>query len=289
MGFPRREVLVLGDAGVRHLGVGVVHHSRALEVSLGTNFAKFERTIAKATEAITEVAVERSGIEDVIVGRTIDRFETCLQGEDDIRMLEDVLDDLRVAVFWQALETVVEVVVVVIEANRQSLQNRCWQLRGLHSPLLERVTAEKGLVEVITEECEGLLLKSLGIGDRFVAQIGNEFLGLRRRHAGAEELVDRVEVDWQRIDLALVGGLDSVHIGHHLAEAVDVVPDLLIVSMEDVRAVFVDLDASLRIALGMAVAGDVWALIDDMHRMPLLRQFAGNYRAAESGTDAEIV
>jgi len=134
-----------------------------------------------------------------------------------------------------------------------------------------------------------LLLKSLGVCDRFVPEIGDEILGLRRRHAGAEELVDRVEVDWQRIDLALVGGLDSVHIGHHLAEAVDVVPDLLVVGVENVRPVFVDLDAGLCVALGVAVAGKMRAFIDDMHRMPLLRQFAGNYRAAESGTDAEIV
>ena len=102
-----------------------------------------------------------------------------------------------------------------------------------------------------------MLFEGLGIGDRFVAQIGDEFLSLRRRHAGAEELVDRVEVDWQRIDLALVGGLDSVHIGHHLAEAIDVVPDLLIVGVENMGSVFVDLDARLLVSIGVAVAGDV--------------------------------
>ena len=102
-----------------------------------------------------------------------------------------------------------------------------------------------------------MLFEGLGIGDRFVPELGDEFLGLRRRHAGAEELVDRVEVDRQRIDLALIGGFDPVHIGHHLAEAVDVVPDFLVVGVEDVGPVFVDLDASLRVTLGVAVAGDV--------------------------------
>ena len=225
----------------------------------------------------------------MIVGRTIDRFETCFQGEGDVRVIEDVLDDLRVAVFWHALETVVEIIVVVIEANRQSLQNRCWQLRGLHSPLLERVTAEKCLIEVIPEECEGLLLKSLGIGDRFVPEIGDEFLSLRRRHAGAEELIDRVEVDRQRIDLALEGGFDPIHIWHHLTEAIDIIPDLLIVGVEDVWSVFVDLNARLLVAISMAIARNVCALIDDMNIMAFFSKIAGNDRAAEAGANAEVV
>ncbi len=102
-----------------------------------------------------------------------------------------------------------------------------------------------------------MLFEGLGIGDRFVAQIGDEILGFRWRHAGAEELVDRVEVDRQRVDLALVGGLDPVHIGHHLAKAVDVVPYLLIVGVEDMWSVLMDLNACLLVSIGVAVAGDV--------------------------------
>ena len=134
-----------------------------------------------------------------------------------------------------------------------------------------------------------MLLGGLGIGDRFVPEIGDEFLGLRRRHAGAEELVDRVEVDRQRIDLALEGGFDPIHIWHHLTEAIDIIPDLLVVGVENVRPVFVDLDAGLCVALGVAVAGKMRAFIDDMHRMPLLRQFAGDDRTAEAGANAEVV
>jgi hypothetical protein len=38
----------------------------------------------------------------------------------------------------------------------------------------------------------------------------------------------------------------------------------------------------------VAVAGQMRALVDDMHRMTFLRQLAGNDRAAESGADAEV-
>ena len=60
MGFPWREVLVLGDAGVRNLGIGIVHHCSALEVTFGANFAKFERAITETPKAISEVTVEWS-------------------------------------------------------------------------------------------------------------------------------------------------------------------------------------------------------------------------------------
>ena len=58
VGFPRREVLVFGDAGVGHLGIGIVHHGSALEITFGANFAEFERAITETTEAISEVTVE---------------------------------------------------------------------------------------------------------------------------------------------------------------------------------------------------------------------------------------
>jgi hypothetical protein len=87
----------------------------------------------------------------------------------------------------------------------------------------------------------------------------------------------------------MVGCLDPVHIGHHFAKAVDIIPDLLIVVVEDVWFVLIDLNARLRIALGVAVASNVRALVDEIHRMPLLRQFSGDDRAAESGSKAEVV
>ena len=63
------------------------------------------------------------------------------------------------------------------------------------------------------------------------------------RKAAPEELVDRVQVDRKGIDLTLARGLHPVLVGQEGLVAVDVVPDLGIVGVEDMRAIFMHLDA----------------------------------------------
>ena len=78
----------------------------------------------------------------------------------------------------------------------------------------------------------------------------------------AEELVDGQQVDRQRVHPARVRGLHAVVIGHHLAEAVDVLPHILVRGVEDVRAVHVHHDPVV-VALGVGIAGHVATLVDD--------------------------
>ncbi len=53
--------------------------------------------------------------------------------------------------------------------------------------------------------------------------------------------------------------------------------------MEDVRPIHMDHHARLGVPLGVAVAGDVRALVEHLHREPRLRQFTGDHRAREAG------
>ncbi len=183
----------------------------------------------------------------------------------------------------------VEVVVVVIEADRQTLEDGSGELRRFHPPLFERVAAEKGLVEVVAKECEGLFLKGLRVLDGFVAEVLDEFLGFGWRQRGAEKLVDRVEIDRQGVDLPLVGGLDPIGVGHHLAKTIDVIPDFLVVGVKDVGAVLVDLDARCLVAGGVAIAREMGAFVDHMDGISFVRELAGDHCAAETSADAEVV
>jgi hypothetical protein len=80
-----------------------------------------------------------------------------------------------------------------------------------------------------------------------------------------EELVDRAQVDRHRVHLALVGGVDLVHVVGEGREPVHVLPDPLVAGVEQVRAVAVHLDARRRVVLGVGVAADVAAPVDDRH------------------------
>ena len=80
-----------------------------------------------------------------------------------------------------------------------------------------------------------------------------------------EELVDGAEVDGQRVDLAVMGGIHAVHVVREARETVHVVPDALVGGVEQVRAVLVDLRAGLLIHIRVGVAADVVTDIDDVH------------------------
>ena len=111
-----------------------------------------------------------------------------------------------------------------------------------------------------------------------------------RPEGGAEELVDRPEVDGQRVDLACVVGVDAVLVGVEGGEAIDVLPHPFVGGVEQVRAVAVDLHARLRVDRGPGVAADVVAPLDDGH--PHAEVFgcpAGHREAEESRSDDEEI
>ncbi len=85
--FPGGEVLVLGDAGVGHIEVRVVHDGGALVIASGANFLEGEGAVAKAAVSVAKISIQWARVEDMMVGRAIDRLERGFQGDADIRMV----------------------------------------------------------------------------------------------------------------------------------------------------------------------------------------------------------
>lgn len=78
-----------------------------------------------------------------------------------------------------------------------------------------------------------------------------------------------------------------VNVVVELGEAVDVVPDVLHRGVEDMCAVAVDLDALD--VLGVDVAGDVVAPIDDQDRLAGALGGIGKDGARKAGTDDKVI
>ena len=78
-----------------------------------------------------------------------------------------------------------------------------------------------------------------------------------------EELIDGAEVDRHREDLAVVLGIDVMHIAGEGRELIDILPDPLVRRMKEVSAVSVVLDASFWLDLAVGVTPDVITALDD--------------------------
>ena len=105
-----------------------------------------------------------------------------------------------------------------------------------------------------------------------------------------EELVDGAQVDGQRVDLAVMGGVHAVHVVREARETVHVVPDALVGGVEQVRAVLVDLRAGFLVHIRVGVAADVVTDIDDVHAGTRMLHRLLRHRQAEQArtNDDEI-
>ena len=94
-----------------------------------------------------------------------------------------------------------------------------------------------------------------------------------------------MQVDRKRENLTCRHGLYAIGERDHLGKTVDVTPDPLVVSVEDMGAIFVDQNAGFVVDLRMAVAADMIPLVNNRDGMTILGQLARYHRPAEPGTD----
>lgn len=284
------KVLVLDDAGVGDLALGVVDHGHALVVllierlGLKAQAAILQRAQLKVVERVDGAAVDRLGGDIGLGGDQL----LVLHAAAHFDGLEHVGDHLGVAAHGDALVAVIEVVVVVGKAAGEALDDARGQVLAVAAPLLLGVALHERLEDVAADERQRLLLEVLRLADVLGGHLlGDLGLGVCRRNDARPHLGEGVHVEGHVVHVAVEVGYRRVDVVVELGEAVDVVPDVLHRGMEDVRAVAVDLDALD--VLGVDVAGDVVAAIDDQDRLAGALGSVGEYGAREAGTDDKVI
>ena len=284
------EVLVLDDACVGDLALGVVDHGHALVVGLVERLgleaqaAVLERAQFKVVERVDGAAVDRPGGDIGLGGGQL----LVLHAAAHLDALEHVGDHLGVAAHGDALVAVVEVVVVVGEAAGEAPDDACGQVLTVAAPLLLGVALHERLEDVAADERQRLLLQVLRLADVLGSHLlGDLGAGVCRRDDARPHLGEGVHVEGHVVHVAVEVGYRRVDVIVELGEAVDVVPDVPHGGVEDVRAVAVDLDALD--VLGVDVAGDVVAAVDDQGRLAGALGGIGKDGARKAGADDEVI
>ena len=283
-------MLVLDDACVGDLALGVVDHGHALVVGLVERLgleaqaAVLERAQPEVVESVDGAAVDRLGGDIGLGGDQL----LVLHAAAHLDALEHVGDHLGVAAHGDALIAVVEVVVVVGEAAGEALDDARGQVAAVAAPLLLGVALHERLEDVAADERQRLLLEVLRLSDVLGGHLlGDLCAGVCRRDDARPHLGEGVHVEGHVVHVAMEVGYRRVDVVVELGEAVDVVPDVPHGGVEDVRAVAVDLDALD--VLGVDVAGDVVAAVDDQDRLAGAPGGIGKDGAREAGADDEVI
>lgn len=283
-------MLVLDDAGVGDLALGVVDHGHALVVGLVERLgleaqaAVLQRAQLEVVERVDGAAVDRPGGDIGLGGGQL----LVLHAAAHLDALEHVGDHLGVAAHGDALVAVIEVVVVVGKAAGEALDDARGQVLAITAPLLLGVALHERLEDVTADERQRLLLEVLRLADVLGGNLlGDLCLGVGRRDDARPHLGEGVHVEGHVVHAAAEVGDRRVDVVVELGEAVDVVPDVLHGGVEDMSAVAVDLDALD--VLGVDVAGDVVASVDDQDRLAGALGGVGEDGAREAGADDEVI
>src|SRR5579884_4380916 len=149
-----------------------------------------------------------------------------------------------------------------MKAHRQPSDDTRGQLARVRLPLLFGVTTDESLIEGTTNQRDRFVFQVFRMANLLGARLlTDQFARLRGRHVAPEKSADRPQVNGHRVNLALVNGQHTMPIIGEGGEAMQVAPDFLAVGVEQVRTVFVVLDAGSGVYFGIGIASDVMAAL----------------------------
>ena len=282
------KVLVLDDARVRDFAFRVVDDGDTLMILLLKALRlEVQAAVLELAELVIEILVNRARVDDLpghgLIGGAL--LEVIHTGA-DFNAVEQGFDQLVIAADRDALIAVIEVIVVERIAHRQALDDEGGQLRAAAAPLLLRIALDELRIDIRADERDGLLLEIPRLTLDDLALLRDNGLRLRWRH-DIPELAERVHIERQIVEMALIirdRRIDEVVEPHKL---VDIRPDLLIARVENVRAILVDVDAILFLAVD--IAADMPAALQHQHRHPRPLHLMRKDRAKKAAAYNQII
>ena len=282
-------MLVLDDAGIGGLGIGVVDHRVALIV-VGVQHLglKADAAVLQRAQTVAEVGIHRAGV-DHLFGQCVQcsLLGQIIHVQAHLGTVQHLFHHSGIAAARDALIQRVEVVIIVGKAHRQALDDKGRQLGAGAAPLLAGVALDELFVDIGTHKADSLLFQILRVGDACSGLLLLD-LGFRLgRGHHAPHLVEGVHVEGQIVDLTVVVRHRAVGVAIELCKPVHILPHSLVVGVEDMRTVAVHVDALY--SFGVDIAGDMVTLINDKTLFARLFGLVGKHGTEQTGANNEII
>ena len=176
-----------------------------------------------------------------------------------LNALQETIDKFIESSHRNTLEAVAEVVVVVNEADGQSLDDKCRQVRAFASPLFLGISLNKCLVDILANQQQRLFLEiawllnaiSLHAFQSFLTLFVN-LLSCLFRCQNTPHLIECIHIEGKIVLPSFEIGDWRIRIAVEFHDAIHKFPYLFIISMEDVGPIFVDIDTFHILAIDIA-------------------------------------
>ena len=280
---------MLNDPGPGSLPVGVIYRRIALEIGdLQKLCFKTHTAVLQRAVTVPKVGIHRAGI-DHLPGKTLQGGSVFqeVHPQPNLDSLQHSCHHGGVALHGNALIFGIEIVVIKGIAHRQAADNECRQILAVPAPLLFGVALHQLFVDIRAHQRNGLLLQILRLGDPSrLALVFNDLLGLLRGH-NPPHTIEGIHIKGQRIKLPFVVCHGRIGKAVEFGEAIHIVPNPIVIGVEDMGAVFVHLNALHLFAVD--ISGNVIPLVHHKNGKALVGCLAGKHGTKQSCTDYQII
>ena len=273
---------MLMRAGKGHTHVRIIEAAAALHLTLAALVAEIHRAIAQTPAGESEVRIRRTGVEYVAELTLHGSLVGGIQLHGDGLMRQDVLHQPRVALLREPLVDIIVVVIIVIKADGDPLDDIRRELPRAHAPLLGGVIAEESLINFPTHKTQQLLLRVGGIHNALILLGGDELPRLCRIEPLPEKLVNRVQIDGHGEHPLRVGGMHTVHPRHPVRKAIHEGPHPLVTRVENMRPEAMHLHPRFLITGGVAHTGRMLPAVNHQRGNAGLCKAASQYTARQT-------
>lgn len=223
-------MLVFDNARVRRFSVRIIHNRNALIVwrienlRIETHRAIFEFAEFESEKLVYHTRVYRLVCNVRIILYKVEIIRVCHH----VRACEHLFDYWRISADRYALIAVVEIVVVKGESARQTLYYKRGQVLAISAPLFFGVAFDEFGVHVRADEFQRLFFEVFRL---VYAEIRHLFGDFGTRFVGgdnAPQLAERVHIERQIVQFALVVCNRRVYIVVEFGKSIDEIPHFLV-------------------------------------------------------------
>ena len=274
---------MLDNTRPRSLRIRIVHCRIALEIRDIQHFGiKAHRTILQNAQRILKIRIDRAGVNYFLCHRIpISLILKIILFQANLDAVQHIGNHLRIAAHRDSLIQGVKIVVVKGQTDRKTLDDEGWKILALSSPLLLCIALDQLLINIRANQADRLLFQVLRLRDACCLAL---FLDLRRcllRSHDTPHLVERIHIERQGIQLAVVIRHRGVRKTIKLRELVHITPDLFIIRMENMRAILVDLNALHRLCIHISC--NIRAAVNHQNLLARFLRLMGEYGTVETG------
>ena len=198
-------MLVLDDARIRRFTVRIVDDRNALIIRCIQNFGlKAQASVLKLTAFIIKIRINRTCINDFFRKRIIRcTIRKIIHISAHFNAIEQLINNLIIAVYWDALIRIVKIVIVIRIAHRETLDDECRQLRARSAPLLFRIALDELSVNIRADKANRLLFEVFGFACYDAALCFNLFTCFVRCY-NTPKLRERIHIERHVVDFAFI-------------------------------------------------------------------------------------